>query len=430
MLLAGNLVFLGCKKNDDDPAAETQTFEVTVQNVSADNNYFQSGVFNTPVGATMPAAANPGESYEFEFNAGPGHKLSFATMYVQSNDLFYSPAGAGIELYNSGVAVTGDITSQIMLWDAGTEVNEDPGSGPNQPPRQTGANTGPDENGMVTEISMVSDGFTYPAVSSNIRVTLTSTGDNAFMLRIENLSGSTTPIAPGVFAVHSANDPLFTAGMADQGNGLEALAEDGSPDDLLAWLTNSTGYTSPFAPGLWTLHTAGNPVFMSNEADRGEGLEALAEDGDPSGLMSALANNSIVSNTGVFDTPTGASAAGPIGPTDTYKFTFTATKGEYLSFATMLIQSNDLFIGTAGTGMALWSGDNPISGEITSSLKIWDAGTEVNQFPGAGDNQAPRQSAANTGTDESVSVMDIGSVNDGFTYPSVSDLLKVTIALK
>ena len=51
-------------------------------------------------------------------------------------------------------------------------MNEEPGVGPNQAPRQTGPNTGPDENGSVLLISDVSDGFTYPAVADVIKVTV------------------------------------------------------------------------------------------------------------------------------------------------------------------------------------------------------------------------------------------------------------------
>jgi hypothetical protein len=89
-------------------------------------------------------------------------------MFVQSNDLFYAPDGAGIALFNAeATPVTGDVTSQIGLWDAGTEVNQEPGFGPDQAPRQAGPNTGADENGVV---QIVADGFSYPGTSDTIRV--------------------------------------------------------------------------------------------------------------------------------------------------------------------------------------------------------------------------------------------------------------------
>ena len=69
--------------------------------------------------------------------------------------------------------MTGDVTSRIRLWDAGTEVNEEPGLGPNQAPRQHAPNTGPAENGVVRPISEVKDGFHYPNVAEVIRVTIT-----------------------------------------------------------------------------------------------------------------------------------------------------------------------------------------------------------------------------------------------------------------
>jgi hypothetical protein len=95
-------------------------------------------------------------------------------MFGQSNDLFYAPKEEGIALFDaSGKPVAGDITSQILLWDAGTEVNEEPGLGPNQAPLQPAPNTGPAEHGVVRPISEVKDGFHYPTVAEVLRVTIT-----------------------------------------------------------------------------------------------------------------------------------------------------------------------------------------------------------------------------------------------------------------
>ncbi|MEM6270725.1 MAG: spondin domain-containing protein [Bacteroidota bacterium] len=426
-----SFVLVGCSNDDDeDPVATTQTFRVTVENISTEFEYFQSGMFNTPVNATTAGPAMPGNAYEFSFNAGPGHKLSFATMFVQSNDLFYAPSGDGIELFNNGTPVTGDITAQVQLWDSGTEVNEEPGVGMNQAPRQSGPNTGADENGTVREISAVADGFTYPAVSDNIRVTLSSTGDNAFTVRIENLSASNTPLAPGVYVVHSSSNPLFEEGAADRDQGLEALAEDGDASGLATWLGDRSGVTSPLAPGVWAVHGTGNPLFTTGTADLGEGLEALAEDGSPDALATSLESKAIVTSSGAFNTPVGASAAGPLMPGNSYEFTFTATQGEFLSFATMYVQSNDLFYSPGMAGIALWNGDSPISGDITSQLRLWDPGTEVNQFPGAGADQAPRQSGPNTGAAENGTVQPIENVTDGFTYQANTDVIRVTVNLQ
>ena len=129
----------------------------------------QHGVFNTPIGASMPGPAGPGGVYEFTFTATPGQKLSFVTMFGQSNDLFYAPA-KGVSLFDDGQPLSGDITSRVMLFDAGTEVNEEPGVGADQAPRQKAHNTGASESG---KIGMVKDGFAYPKTSEVIRITIT-----------------------------------------------------------------------------------------------------------------------------------------------------------------------------------------------------------------------------------------------------------------
>ena len=42
------------------------------------------------------------------------------------------------------------MTDYIHLYDAGTEIDETPGSGPNQAPRQSGPDTGPaDPNNII-----------------------------------------------------------------------------------------------------------------------------------------------------------------------------------------------------------------------------------------------------------------------------------------
>jgi hypothetical protein len=108
---------------------------------------------------------------EFEVKAKPGDRLSFATMFVQSNDKFYGPADGGIALFDaSGKPVSGDLTSMVRLYDAGTEKDELPGAGPNQAPRQKGMSQGPSEGGKVRPAD---DGFTYPSVGSVIKLTVT-----------------------------------------------------------------------------------------------------------------------------------------------------------------------------------------------------------------------------------------------------------------
>jgi hypothetical protein len=128
------------------------------------------GVFNKPLGSEMPAPILPGQAYEFDFVGTEGQKLTLAAMFGQSNDLFYAPAAA-IELFVGDKPFSGDITDSLVLWDAGTEVNQEPGTGADQAPRQAAPNTGMKEKGVVRQVV---DGFKYPATNSVLRVTVTA----------------------------------------------------------------------------------------------------------------------------------------------------------------------------------------------------------------------------------------------------------------
>ena len=377
------LSFASCNKDDDNmEEAETQMYTITIENIQTPFAYQSTGVFNTPMGATEPGGAGPGNAYEFTVHAGMDSKLSFATMFVGSNDLFFGTEGEGMSLYENGVLMTGDVTSKIKLWDAGTEVNEEPGNGPNQPMNQSGPNTGDDENGMVKDINNVSDGFTYPAVANTIKVMISEGSmPNEVVVKIENLTGSSSPIAPGIWVIHNSGNPIFKENMADYGNGLEALAEDGNPGSLYDYTNPMAGINAPFAPGAWAVHSSGNnPIFMMGEM-ASSGLETLSEDGNPADLSTAIASATGVASSGVFNTPMGKSDPAPIFPGEKYEFDFSAKEGELLSLATMYVQSNDLFYGFGKSGLELWNGNSPKSGDMSSEIKLWDAGTEVNELP-------------------------------------------------
>ena len=112
------------------------------------------GVFDKPLGMMAAGPIRPGDSYEFTVSAVPGMKFFMTQMFGQSNDWFYAPGSNGIALFDAkGAPVSGDITDQFYLWDAGTEKNEEIGIGPNQGPRQKGPNTGDDENGVVHRVN-------------------------------------------------------------------------------------------------------------------------------------------------------------------------------------------------------------------------------------------------------------------------------------
>jgi hypothetical protein len=219
--------------------------------------------------------------------------------------------------------------------------------------------------------------------------------------------------------------------MSEETIGDEMMGEEmtGEETSFLVHIENvgdeMMGLTTPFAPGVWVVHTASDPLFTAGQTDRGDGLEALAEDGDPSALAAAVANQAGVSASGVFNTPVGATEPGPLPPGGAYEFTVVAMPGDMLSFATMFVQSNDLFYAPDGSGIALFNSDGtPESGDVTGQIQLWDAGTEVNQEPGAGPDQAPRQAGPNTGPDEGGVVQ---VVSDEFSYPDTSATIQVTL---
>lgn len=193
----------------------------------------------------------------------------------------------------------------------------------------------------------------------------------------------------------------------------------------------SNGKTAPaaVAPLVWTVTDQGNPLFMAARRDAGHGLRQLAEDGNPGVLADWIkANLRSVSHSGVVTTPVGDAAPGPITPGKAYELTFPAAPGQRLSLAAMFGQSNDLFYAPGARGIALFDAKGaPRSGDLTAELILWDAGTEVNEEPGNGAHQAPRQAAPGAGTRERRPVQRVSAVRDGFHYPATAQVLRVTL---
>lgn len=234
----------------------------------------------------------------------------------------------------------------------------------------------------------------------------------------------------------------------------------------------------PLSPGVWAVHAADEPVFSTGEPERDNGLEELAEDGMPGELAESLAARDTVVASGAFATPVGADGPAPIGPGGAYEFGFEAEAGRpalSLSLVTMFVPSNDLFFALGGaTGLPLFAaseasgeqgvrttefgangsdgamgnesgmddesgtndatstergmgdGATPRTGDVTDHVGLWDAGTEVNEEPGVGENQAQRQRGSGVGLVERGTVAPVEAVN-GYDYPAVEDVLRLTL---
>jgi hypothetical protein len=149
--------------------AEEGNTDPLVKSLTGGTGIVAVGAHARPDGDLLGGPLTPGKSYEFKVKAAPGQFLSLAAMFGQSNDWFYSN-DRPIALFNGGKAVSGDMTPQLSLWDAGTEVDEEPGLGPNQAPRQKAANSGTPEKQAIAHVS---GKWAPPATGTLLRVTIT-----------------------------------------------------------------------------------------------------------------------------------------------------------------------------------------------------------------------------------------------------------------
>lgn len=409
----GVLAFSSCSTDDDTEQAVNDSATITVENIIDSKALTQFGTFKN---AGSSPVLNPGESTSFSFYAGKGQTISFAAMYGNSNDLFFAPANPGIKLYqDNGDPVTGNVSSQIRLWDNGTRVNETPGPSVNHP----GTVENPIKN--VAEIAL-----SVPA-SQLLKAELTHDGGTKFTLKITNTSGGTaneTPVSAGVWAVShiSGNtlvkeDPIFTPGKLSA-NGLTDLAETGKTTNLEQYLTGITGPNSPFSPVLVVVYSGNdNPIFKTGENDRGQGLKELSQQGNADVLAAFLKTQSGIKEVYVLKDPATTVLQPRINGNNGGKASqsISARKGDRIALATMYGQSNDWFVASVNNGV-----DGSTRGDISSIMGLFDSGTIQSSFPGAHIGSQPAQA-------ESQPVQQLANPNPFTTLPAVPQMIKVTI---
>ena len=219
-----------------------------------------------------------------------------------------------------------------------------------------------------------------------------------------------TPVTvkPGKSGAHSSDEKI----------NFKLKIENISKADVLK-LSNSKTIGISFLPGSWTVYNKSNPFFTKGQKDNAEGLEDLSEDGDSTKLETSAKKKDGYQSSGIFNT---------IKSGESIEVAFSASAGAKMSFATMFNQSNDLFYSTGANGIELFDKDNePVKGDFTTNVILWDAGTEENQEPGLGIDQAARQTIKNTGKAENGVIREITEVKDGFIYPKASDVIKITL---
>jgi hypothetical protein len=155
-------------------------------------------------------------------------------------------------------------------------------------------------------------------------------------------------------------------------------------------------------------------------------LTACKKEGHPGGAapqIETLTVENVLQSQPLVESGTFQGTGSPalILPGQSTTITFSAAKGEALSFATMYGWSNDLFFAPANPGILVYDNNgNPIEGDVSSQIKLWDNGTRINQPPGSTVNHP--------GTADNKNIAEVnGTDAQGNTYLPASQLVKATL---
>ena len=146
-----------------------------------------------------------------------------------------------------------------------------------------------------------------------------------------------------------------------------------------------------FLTPLWFgIHDGSFDFFDGNNtASASAALEAIAEEGDASGLTADFAAAVPAGQQGVILSPGGFAGAPVIDPGEIASTEIILTDpamNQYFSFASMVIPTNDAFIGNDGAmDYELFDNAGNFTGPVTIQIfgnDIYDSGTEVNDVNG------------------------------------------------
>ncbi len=143
-----------------------------------------------------------------------------------------------------------------------------------------------------------------------------------------------------------------------------------------------------FTPVFFGFHDGSFDTFDAGVAATAS-IEALAEGGNPSGLIADIGGVMGAKSHVLFQDGSGAPPGVLFAPGESNSFTIDLDPmyNRYLSFASMLLPSNDAFFGNANPAQhELFDIFGNFNGYQEINLfgsNIWDAGTELNDFMGA-----------------------------------------------
>ena len=340
------------------------------------------GVVLDPAGFAGAPVFDPGNKSSLVLNVNPvaNQYFSYATMVIPSNDAFVANGDPmAHRLFDDNGDFLGPISITVFgneILDAGTEDNtEEDAAFLNQSAPDTGmtsngvVSTHPGFNGSVGNAAGTPQNILGGTAASGDVIDVTQ-GDfsrsNYQLLRI-TISSATTPVrltvrnkapAEGVYLTpvwagfHDGTFDLFDVGAAASMS-LERLAEDGSTGDL-------------------------SDLFVASQANGVEGIVL-----DPEGFEGAP----------LFDPGNSSSLTLDLDP----------MANPYFSYASMVIPSNDAFIGNdSPMAYRLFDSDGDFVGPISITVMgnhVLDAGTEDNTETDAAffDQMAPNTGMTSNG---------------------------------
>ncbi len=389
---------ISCSNDDDENMPVPTSSVISFQNILEPKEFVESGTFVGMGSAEVNApVVLPGQTASFTFHAGKGQALMFATMYGASKDWFFAPENPGLRLYNEdGIAMTGDVSSQIKLWDNGTKVG------------MTDEKEDADIM-MVPEVDaagLMKLELSYTASSSEFELTITNTSGGSM---------NETPFSPGVWAVSNVfggkllnGMPFYEAGKKSNAE-ITAIAQMGNNEPLSKKISANTGIITGISPAVVVVYTGDvNPIYELGKKDAGMGLKNLAQMGDGAALKASLEKMPNVKKVYMAGNT-------PIAPDESAEVQFEATENDHIAFATMFGYSNDWFYANDAVVPSNFKGD------VTGLTALFDNGTAVNQYPGAGNAQG-----LFTGMPE-MEDLPIMKVDEMFPVPATNRVIKVTI---
>ena len=186
--------------------------------------------------------------------------------------------------------------------------------------------------------------------------------------------------------------------------------------------------TAPLSPGIWAVLESGSIFTLNTEANLA--VERLAEEGSTDMLITGFSGDQNIEDYDEFSAPGGADNSPVISAGQSATFTFDADPGDKLQIMTMFGQSNDWFYAFDNGGLDLFNGDDPISGDQTNHLALYDAGTELDEMPGLGITQkADHPNTIDVGPIDLVDMItNAMSRHTTFIIPATNSVVRVTIS--